>query len=413
MTRWLFAGFIIPFLIVNVIVTHIAFTEPFPALNDFMSRWEGARSFWVDGLNPYGNEASLNIQERIYGRPALESEDPGYFAYPFYTVFLVWPLVYLPYSWASAIWMVFLEVCLVGALLLILDLLRWRPRPWLLAILIIWTLLAYYPSRGLILGQPGLVVYFLEILTLWALVKKRDTLAGVALALSTIKPQMGFLFVPFLLLWGLYSRRWRFVFGTIVSLGILLVVSFILQPSWLSDWLQQIGIYTDYTALGSPVWIVMQYYLGLSTIGEWMINLAFYGLMIWTWKELFSRPKSERFLWTAAFTLTITHLVATRTATPHYVIFIFPFLFYLREIAQGNRRIGSYHVALILAVLLFIPWLHAIFTVQNKFEHPTVYLPVPFIMVILLWVTRHWWWKADSAVEITLHHNEPSSPTLI
>lgn len=410
MSRWLFAGFITTFLIINVIITHNAFTEPFPALNDFMSRWEGARSYWVDGLNPYGDEASLKIQERIYGRPVVEGEDPGYFAYPFYTVFLVWPLVYLPYSWASAIWMVLLEVCLVGALLLILDMLKWRPRPWLLVLLIGWTLVAYYPSRGLILGQPGLVVYFLEIVVLWALTKERSTLAGLALAVSTLKPQMSFLFVPFLLLWGIYTRRWRFVTASTVTMGVLLLASFILQPSWLHDWLQQVSIYTDYTALGSPVWIVTQYYLGLGSVGEWAINIVFYLLMFWAWYQLIIQRKIEHFLWTAALTLTVTHLVATRTATPHYVVFIFPFLFFLREIS--NKRVSGYLVALILIALLFIPWIHAIHTMQNKFEHPTVYLPVPFAMVILLCLTRHRWWKTTQEKAVNSQMDVPYSTIL-
>lgn len=416
-TRLLLFVFILVFLAVNVVATYNSFTAPFPGLNDFMSRWEGARSYWIDHLDPYGNQASLNIQARIYGRPALPDEDPGFFAYPFYTVFLVFPLVFLPYAWASAIWMVFLEACLIGALLLLLDMFGWRPKPWILGLLLIWTLLAYYPSRGLILGQPGLVVYALEVIALWGLAKSRHTvspenspllqaqlvvpetgtggevLAGVALALSTLKPQMGFLFIPFLLLWGLHARLWRFLVAFTVTLGVLGLVSFVLQPSWLSEWLQQISIYTSYTALGSPVWIVMQYYLGLGTLGEWALNLVFYGLMLWAWYELLVRGKHERFLWVAALTLTVTHLVATRTATPHYVVFIVPLIFYLHEIALRNRRRASRWIVLILAVLFFLPWIHALLTVQAKFEHPTVYLPVPFGVVLLLWLTRRLWWQ--------------------
>jgi hypothetical protein len=386
-------GFIV--VILDVVATHNTFTAPFPGLNDFMSRWEGARSYWIDGLNPYGEQASLNIQQRIYGRPVREGEDPGYFAYPFYTVFLVWPLVYIPYAWASAIWMVTLEICLIGALLLLLDVFQWRPQPWLLALLVIWTLIAYFPSRGLILGQPGLLVYFLEVVALWALVKERTTLAGIALAVSTIKPQMGFLFIPFLLLWGVYKRRWPFIGSFLLTFGILVGASFALQPSWLADWLNQVAVYTSYTALGSPVWIITQYYLGLGAAGEWAVNLIFYLLVVWSWYKLFIRRMDERFLWTAALTLTVTHLVATRTATPHYVVFMFPLVFYLGEIARRDRRSGSRLVAVILAALLVIPWLHALLTVQAKFEHPTVYLPAPFITLLLLWVTRHLWWTSE------------------
>jgi hypothetical protein len=375
-----------------VVLTHNNLTQSYPGHNDFMSRWEGARSFWIDQLNPYGEQASLNIQERIYGRAVIEGEDPGYFAYPFYTLFLVGPLVYTSYAWASAIWMVVLEAGLIGALLLALNLFGYRPRPWLLGVFILWTLVFYYPARGLILGQPGLLVYFLQVLAIWALAKERDGLAGVALALSTIKPQMGFLIVPFLLLWGL--RRWRFLAAFAVSLGALLLVSFLMQPSWLTDWLGQVSLYTGYTALGSPVWIVAEYYLGLGAAGEWAVNLVFYGLTLWAWYTVLIRGQRERFLWAVMITLTVTHLVAPRTATPHYVVFILPLIFYFAEWIR--RRRASLGVVLILLALLVLPWLHFLLTVEGEFEHASVYLPLPFAMMALLWLTRRWWWQHAS-----------------
>ncbi len=368
-----------------VVLTHNSLTAPYPGLNDFMSRWEGARSYWIDGLNPYGEEASVNIQQRIYGRLAEADEDPGYFAYPMYMVLLVGPLVFMDYAWASAIWMVLLEACLIAALILALDFFHWKPRPWLLAILLLWTLVLYYAARGLILGQPGLLVYFLEILTLWGLARERDRLAGVALALSTIKPQMGFLLVPLLLLWALQARRWRFVLAFVIAFGLLFGLSFVMQPSWLGDWLAQVQVYSSYTALGSPVWIVTQYYLGLGTLGEWAVNLVFYGWMLWAWAGLL-RGQGERFWWVVVLTLTVTHLVAPRTATPHYVVFILPLIFYF-------SRMKVRWVVLSLLALFLLPWLHFVTTVQGEFEHPTVYLPLPFLMAALLWWTRRLWWQ--------------------
>lgn len=374
-----------------VVVTHNVFTAPFPGLNDFMSRWEGARSFWVDGLNPYGDTASLNIQQRIYGRAVLEGEDPGYFAYPAYTLLLVWPLVYLPYAWASAIWMVVLAASVIVTLFLLFDLFHWKPSPPLLALLILWSLLMYFSARGFILGQPGMLVAALEILSVWALVKRRDGLAAVALALSTIKPQMGFLIVPLLLVWGLYTRRWRFVAGFAAVMAGLLLVSFILVPTWVGDWLAQLGLYPSYTALGSPVWIVTQYYLGLGDAAEWVTAGGLLAALLWAWYSVIIRQRTERFLWAVALTLTVTHLIAPRTATPHYVVFLLPLVFYLRQMSRIRR--GGRWVVLALLALLVIPWLHFVATVAGEFEHPTVYLPVPFGLLVLLWLTRRWWWE--------------------
>jgi hypothetical protein len=374
-----------------VVATHNVLTEPHPGHNDFMSRWEGARSFWRDGLNPYGDEASLNIQQQIYGRAANDDEDPGYFAYPFYTLFLLWPLVYVSYAWASAIWMVLLEACLIGALILLLDLFRWRPRPWLVALLLLWTLFEYFAARGLLLGQPGVLVYFLQTLTLWALAKRRDRLAGSALTLSTIKPQMGFLLVPFLLLWGLRARRWRFVGGFTALWGGLMLASFAVGPGWFADWIDQVERYPSYTEIGAPVWVVMQYYLGLGVIGEWVVNLALYGLLLWAWYAVLVRGQMTRFDWAVMLTLLITHMSAVRTATPHYVVFTIPLIFYFRTLDRRTR--GGRWIVLIMLALLVLPWLHFLLTVEGEFEHPTLYLPVPFILLPLLWFTRRMWWN--------------------
>ncbi len=376
--------------VIVVIVTHHNVTAPYPGHNDFMSRWEGARSYWIDGLNPYGEQASLNIQERIYGRPASLNEDPGFFAYPFYTVFIIAPLVLTDYAWASAFWMVLLEACLIGALVLQLNLLRWKPTPILLGVLLIYSIFDYFAWRGLVLGQPGLLVYALEIIAIWAYFRNRDALGGVALALSTLKPQMGFLIVPLLLLIALRYRRWRLVGAFAVTFGILAGAAFILQPSWLGDWLAQVGNYSSYTALGSPVWIITQYYLGLGTAGEWALNLPLIALMLWGWYAVIIQRKSERLLWTIALTLTVTHLIAPRTATPHYVVFMLPILFYLRGFAMHRQTL----IAVVIPVgILVITWVHFLNTVQGEFEHPTVYLPLPFAILILLIITRKRWWS--------------------
>ncbi len=398
------AALLVALVVGNVILTHNLLTAPYPGHNDFMSRWEGARSFWVDGLNPYGEQASLNIQMEIFGRASVEGEDPGFFVYPFYINFFLLPVVYMSYAWASAIWMVLLEVCLIASIFLLLSVYQWRPRPWLLALLVLWNILEYYAGRGLLLGQVGITVYLCEVLTLWALAKDRDTLAGVALALSTFKPQMGFLLLPFLLLWGLRTRRWSFVMSFTVTLGIFAALSFALQPSWLGDWIAQMRLYPEYTSAaypdtGSPVWIVMQHYLGLGTVGEWVLNIVLLVPMLWGWFTVLVQRRDERFMWVLMLTLTVTHLVALRTATTHFVVFIIPLVFYFKLITQRSRW-GSLWVALILLALLILPWLQFLITVQgrNSLEHPAMFLPPTFGLYLLLWLTRRLWWQAAPVI---------------
>ncbi len=387
----LFGIILAALVLTNIVVTHNVFTAPFPGHNDFMSRWEGTRSYIIDGLNPYGEQASLNIQGRIYGRAAAENEDPGYFAYPFYTVFVVAPLVATDYAWASAIWMVLLEGCLIGALILNLAILKWRPTPILLTVVLLWAIFDYFAMRGLLLGQPGIVVYALEMLAIWALLRRHDALGGVALALSTIKPQMGFLIVPFLLLAALREQRWRYVGSFTLTFGVLMGASFILLPTWLSDWLGQVGNYSSYTAIGSPVWVVTQYYLGLGSTGELIVISILVAYMLIAWFSILIRRHPERLLWVSMLTLTITHLIAVRTATTHFVVFTLPILFYIH--AWSKTRFG-WSALFIPIALIILTWVHFLTSVQGEFEDPSLYLPLPFTILFLLIVTRRRWWKA-------------------
>lgn len=400
-THLLGAGILALMLIVNVIMTHNVFTEPYPGFNDFMTPWEASRSFFYDGLDPYSEQTSLNIQTRLYGRAALPDEQPNHFAYPFYAVLVTWPLIHLDYAWATAIWLVACEVMLCGALLLLLDLYKWRPRPLTLVGLLLFALFVYPAARGLILGQVSHLVYFLEVLALWALAKDHQRVAGVALAISTFKPQMGIFIVPFLLLWGIVTRRWTFVASFALLFAVLLGVSFALMPNWLEGFMYQLTLYPTYIEVSTPAWVITRYLFNLGQWAELALNVLGLLLMLWAWYGVLIQRRGERLTWTIMLTLTITHLIGLRTATPHFVVFMIPLVFYLRTLAR--RRQGVW-IGLILAVLVVLPWVHFLTTIGDaKFEHPTTFLVLPLLTLTMLLLTREMWWREMPTLSAQQH----------
>lgn len=402
------AGLILLVLAGNIALTHQYLTEPYPGHNDFLPHWEGARSFWQEGISPYDARTTLNIQTRMFGREAQSGEDPNFYAYPFFYTFFLIPLTYFSYDWASAIWMVLLEVCLVAGVFLLLDLFRWKPRPLLLAWLLLWTIINYYPARGLLLGQVSLLVYLLAVLTLWALAREQDHLAGIALAVSTLKPQMGFLLVPLLLLWALRARRYKFLFTFAAAFGIFMALSFALLPSWLGDWLAVVQRYPEYTAAafpdsaGSPVWILFGYYLGAGDIVQGVVNLACVAALLWSWYLVLIKGREEALMWAIMVTLTVTNLVAFRTATPNFVVFMIPLVYYLKLIAQKSRRWGGLWASFLLLALLIFHWMHFLITIQGRgdSEHGSLLL-LPFALLVLLLLTRKLWWRAEPILHTT------------
>lgn len=400
----------IPFVIVGIVAfalfsglvkaTHDFLTEPFPGHNDFLSRWEGTRSFWIDGLNPYGEEASLNIQNHMLGRPATENEDQVLFAYPMYTAILIAPLVLVNYAWASAIMMVIMEVMLVIALFLLLDLFKWRPGALTLALLIVASLFSYFPARGLILGQLGLVSYFMYVLAFWSLKKDRDRIAGIALALATIKPQLGFLIIPFLLLWGIKVKRWQFIGAFAVSMGILVSVSFILVPTWLVDMWQQVANYTGY-APPSAGEMLFEEALGLPSSVRYITYILLWIPMLIGWYQVLIQGKLERAMWVAMLTFTITNTASPVIATPHFVVFFIPLIFYLKHLSKIKR--GNLWFTLLLLFLLVEPWIRFLMTIDaiEKLENAAwMTYPEAIVILLSLWFMRHLWWEQGNILEV-------------
>jgi hypothetical protein len=368
-------------------------TSKYPGANDFYQRWRGAKAFWVEGRDPYGADVARDVEIDLYGTPynpdpALD-EYPGDFLYPFHTALLLAPLTPLPYSVASAIWMSLTAATVGLTFVLMADLFNWRPPALLLIFGVAWAI-TFYPSiRGIFLGQVGTLIVCLQLIIIWALVKHHDIVAGIAIALTTIKPQIGIFLIPFLILWALRFGRWHFLISSVVTMAILMGASFLLEPSWLGKWLTQASQYSGYTRIGSPIWVITNIYLPfLGQPVELLISAVLVVLMLWSWFKMLWRRDQSWLNWTAALTLTVTHLVLVRTATPHFVVFLIVIVFYLRELYRSKGSLPVIAAMLILSVGLW--WLFMA-TLVNRFESAAMYLPLPIGSLLLLLLTRHRW----------------------
>jgi hypothetical protein len=366
------------------------FTSKVPGANDFYPRWKGAQLFWMEGIDPYSETATEAIQTGIYGRLATPDEDQVLFVYPFYTVFLLWPLVGIDYAWVQAIWLVVIQFSLIGGVILSLRLVGWKMPVWLLALALFWSVVFYNSTRTIILGQFAGPIFLWIVGCLWALKYDRDVLAGVLLSLTTLKPQMSYLLIPALLLWAVGQRRWRFMAGFIGAMFLLMGMSFILLPGWFSGFLDQVAYYPAYTITGSPLWVVTGYYWPqLGQPVETALIVLLVGVMLWQWRRL---PRltadAAPFLFIIGLTLIITNTIIVRTATTNYIIMYVP-LFLVLKLVSERWRGGNGLVALVLILGTIGMWALFLTTIQGDLEHPVTYLPLPFgLLLALFWGRR-------------------------
>ncbi len=388
----LIAGLLLTLYSLSVVGVYVTFTSKVPGANDFYPRWRGAQLFWQEGVDPYSQTATEAIQRGLYGRLATSEEDQVLFVYPFYTVFLLRPLVGITYPWVQAIWLVTIQFSLILAIILTLKLLAWPMSPWLLALTLLWGVIFYNSTRTIILGQFAGLIYLWLVGCLLALKMERDILAGVLLTLTTIKPQMSFLLVPALLIWAVGQRRWRFVGSAAGTTAVLVAFSFLLLPTWLTSFVEQVVYYPAYTITGSPLWVITGYYFSwMGKPVEYLLIAALLLCLLWQWRQLPNLPPTaDHFLFIIGLTLIITNVIIVRTATTNYIIMYIPLFLVLRTVSQRVKH-GTLWVALFYGGSIVFTWALFLVTIQGDLEHPVTYLPLPLLLLLAMAAGHRLW----------------------
>lgn len=372
----------------GAVALHYQFVKQVPGGVDSIPRWVGTHAWVYEGISPYSDEVTSRSQRMVNGRLSLPGEDKLRFAYPFYVMFYYLPVIWLEYDLARAISMVILEIALVSLAIFSFRTYRWSPPPWLAALTIVWTVLFYHGARTMILWQFAGISAGLIALSIWAIKERRDVLAGVALALASPKPQMVFLLLPLVGLWGLTTKRWKIPAAMTVTMGLLVGLSFLFLPNWLREMQAQLNDYTNYTYIGSPINVLTTIafpFLGAPV--ELAINAILVIWLLWEWWQVRSSD-AGRFDWVMALTLVVTNLVALRTATTNYVMML-PALFYLFAtfVRTRGRRVNKW-IALIELGLFIGLWTLFAFTVEGSAETWPIYLPLPLGLLCALIIFR-------------------------
>jgi hypothetical protein len=364
-----------------------------PGGNDFIPRWLGTRLFLIEEQSPYSEQTTQQIQRFIFGRLAQPDEDQSLFVYPFYSIFLFAPFsVIKEFATARALWMTFLELSLLLVVVFSLNLARWRLSPFMLGWVFLFSALWYHSVRPIINGNASVAVALLIILAFLTIRVEQDALAGFFLAFATIKPQMVVLLIPFVLLWALSHRRWTLINSTIASLVILVVIGYLLEPSWILENLRQMVAYPEYTLAGSPGAILAEWLPGVGSQMGWALTVFMAGMLLREWRAAWMQD-FQGFLWTACLTLTATNLIGVRTATENYIALLPAVLLVFSVWDARWGRLGRWLVILSSLLLFAGLWWLFLATIQagdQPIQNPIMFFPLPFFLLAGLYWVRHW-----------------------
>jgi hypothetical protein len=209
-------------------------------VDDFSHYWAGGRLV-LSGENSYDPNLVQNLRNKIAGGQTSYETIPIMWTPPWSLPFLM-PFGLFDYPNARLLWLI-----THITLLLIFANLTWK-------IFHNNTQYLWVGWAATFLFGPTISVMEKGQITPWVLAgivgfvflciyKKNDFVAGMAICLIALKPQLFFLFWPALLMWVIKFRRWRVIAGLTISAAAIILIPMIFNPNVLSQYFLALSNY--------------------------------------------------------------------------------------------------------------------------------------------------------------------------
>jgi hypothetical protein len=362
-------------------------------MNKFFPRWAGTRLLLMKGWSPYSQQTTEEIQLMAYGRSARSGEDRGYFVYPLYS-----SLIYAPFSLtdnfalANALYMTVLELSVIAVFVISLSLSQWRPSPVLFIFLFIFTALWYHTLRPILSSNASILSALFIITALLAIRSNIDALAGISLALASIKPQMVLILYIFILIWAVSTHRWTLIWSLLGFLVLFIAAGSLLIPNWIIDNIRQVIRFSESNFISTPGAIISYWLPGIGRQVGWALTGIMVGVLLIEWRH--SLGKEFRwFYWTVLLTLVINNLIGIYTTLENYII-LYPAIILI--FALLDKRWGGFGRGLIVLLILIMTvglW-GILVNTANKGSQPDLDPIIFFFMPLLTLFGLYWvrWW---------------------
>jgi hypothetical protein len=322
--------------------------------DDFFHLW-AAGNLNLQGQNPYDPQTIDQLRIESGSIPS-EATIPVMLNPP-WSILLLLPFGLMTYPISRFAWMIFSIVLLLLSALILWRIYSGSPKLRWISILLVFI---FAPTISVLeKGQITPIVIFGIIgFVYFSSFHQNDWLAGVFLALSSVKPQVALIFWIAVLFWVIFQRRWQIIFGFIVSISVMTAVASIFNHKLILQYIELLRTY-HFSDWATP------------TIGAYL-------RLFWLGTEKF---------W--------LQLLPT-------VLGVFWFIYY------WQKHKHSWNWLFITPVLLFVSQL----TAPYNWSYDMVIL-IPAIILAAIWITADWKnWKTVimivvflgiSALDLILH----------
>jgi len=357
----------------------------------FFTLYSGARAFLFQSGDPYGRESAISAMELARGGFPAGEIDALRLTLPFFLMPFIYPFAVVPDpALARGLWAFLAQLALAATVLLALRLAGSTVPRGLVVGCTVLMLFNSYVVVAVLEGTPAALLGLAYVGVLWALQTDQDELAGALCALCLCMWEVGLPFLG-LVTWRVFHQnRRRVIAGFGMALVVLLGFSFLLFPGWLLPFLTaNIGVLRS-----APGTSTAEVLLRLSPDHGMQISrgitIVVLATMIYEW-AVGRESDNRRHLWIAFLALAATPLIGLRIELSNLVV-LTPGLVLILAAALQRRRFGAWFGALLLTVVMVVPWYLAWrgFAVGDQRARDVGFLFLPLVSLVGLYWTR-WW----------------------
>jgi hypothetical protein len=208
-----------------------------PFADEFALPWAAGRMWLLGGESPYApsaiQEAITSIDESSF---LASLPDSQVLRHPLLTLVFYLPFSLMPYTAARVIWMTILAMCVGLIAFLGIQLSGWKVSAFkqfgAILLIVFWL----PGANAILVGDLAPIIIVLLLAGIYLVINDQDTTAGLLLSLTfSVFPSSG-LILTVLLIWGISQRRWSLLTGYFSGVVFLLVISWLVKPSWFMEW---------------------------------------------------------------------------------------------------------------------------------------------------------------------------------
>jgi hypothetical protein len=352
------------------------------ALTDFVLNWNSLQRFIYDGFSPYSAEIYANSTRLIIQQGGV-TEGLRNLHLPLWNLLLM-----LPFSWiqdlgiAGSIWLMLLEFSLAGVVLLSLMKME-RKESWFFTLILVVFFLVWQPFYASInTGSEVLLQVFLLLLSLYMVEKQSDEYAGVLIALAFFNFEIfGILFFTYFL-WLLGNQRGGVLGGFVLTVLLLIVLSFLFSNNWYLEYLKNQLSFWGSNDLTTTALLFEGWLPAIGKMMSYILAVLALATLLFEWQNIAKR-EAAGLMWVLSLCLPMVPLLGI-SYRPEWLIATMPAL-----ILVFTRFIGRWRILGFILVLFLMFVIGSGLWLAKIYNLPSIFLFFyPLLTVILLYWVR-------------------------